>query len=62
MNRIQPETRNIKDIQYWKRINKNGLIEFYSKDEFNSDFTRKININNEVKNFIDEIQDLLNSK
>ena len=62
MNRIQPETRNIKDIQYWKRINKNGLIEFYSKDEFNSDFTRKIDINNEVKNFIDEIQDLLNSK
>jgi hypothetical protein len=62
MNRIQPETRNIKDIQYWKRINKNGTIEYYSKDEFNSDFTRKIDINNEVKNLIDEIQDLLNSK
>jgi hypothetical protein len=53
MNYIIPE--------YWKRKNKNGSIECFSKDYFNSDFTRKLNYGIAEKKILDEIERVLKS-
>ena len=53
MNRIIPEKRNLNDNNsYWKKHNKDGIIECYSKEYFNSDLSRKEIIEEERKNCI----------
>ena len=45
MGRITPEIRKINndDDSCWKRFNKNGSIEYFNKDYYNPNYTRKDN-------------------
>jgi hypothetical protein len=43
MNSIIPEQRSYSDTDnFYKRTLSNGVVEHYSKEFFNSDFTRKL--------------------
>ena len=61
INQIIPERRSLNDnIDYWKRKDKNGTIECFSKEYYNSDFTRRNNDNN-IENILIEIEKLINN-
>jgi hypothetical protein len=71
MNTITPETRSMNDkTLYWIRKYKDGTIEYYNKEIFNSDLTRKEDFNfdyNKIEEVIlkdillNDIETILNS-
>jgi hypothetical protein len=54
---IIPERRNINDNydNFWKRIKSNGAMEYYSKEYFNPDYTRKITSNDIIEDIKKEL-------